>query len=189
MNANIIMGILFAIMLLIYFNYYDKKEKEKDDNLYNDKKNMVRPSVDDISEYENIVNFLFDYQELYELSPANYEGVVGSLKDFVKIYENSVVSDDNLETNYESMNVLKKHAMNSLQNIIYSAHVTKNRFYENKINKGLDELDDILSYYIGVVYARSVDKLKKNGYNNKSKIIYPDEYPKPNNYYSQEEMF
>src|SRR5690606_30308181 len=80
-QLNVITGITIASLIIYYI--YIKAENEKIEfvNQIKTKDKLIRPSINKIENYPNIVDFLFSIGEFYSFSPANYETMVDSIDE------------------------------------------------------------------------------------------------------------
>lgn len=184
-QLNVITGITIASLIIYYI--YIKAENEKIEfvNQIKTKDKLIRPSINKIENYPNIVDFLFSIGEFYSFSPANYETMVDSIDEFLTLYEESNKINNTAGNNYTIAQIKKSSSLNSLQAFIFSIPPSVKMNFVNKMDRATDNLNFILSGMLYDIYIINKRYIEKNGFNidsiNLDMII--DNKFKPVNYY------
>ncbi len=190
MNSINITIVAIIILLTIYHLYNknkniknisreeeeEEKEEEEDKN-YETKLENIVPNVDDIGK-DDVIDFLFSIQEMYEYNPLSYEEMIDYIKAFLTIYD--IIFDGPARFSdyyYQIAESNKINAVNSLHSIIHKLP-TDNKSLMDKHTRAHKRLETILTYYLNELYDKCQDNLLKNGYSVYTRAINlgPKEY-------------
>lgn len=182
-GLNIVFGIILAVFLILYFN----SKKQYNDSEYNKmiemKKDYIRPKPLKLLEYTNLVNFIYSIQDFYIYNPQSYENMIDEIDNFLLIYEEAKNLPNLAGINYGIMEKHKQYALNHLHSLIFG--LPSNISVTDKLNRSIDELDNILSEYHDELYNQNKINIAQYGYNNSSILI--NTGPKEKNYYEDRE--
>jgi hypothetical protein len=181
-KLSLILTLVIAILIIFYINYRKQDKKIEEEIIIEDKYDKIRPQTEIIKRYSDIIDFIFSIQEMYIYNPPAFEEVVDNIEEFLKYLEDSRRFPENAGSNYPIMESKKKYAVNSLHSLIYN--LPANKYFINKMERGMEKLNDILDEYLDEVYKLNNDNIKDNGYNARSTVIYKG--PKPTNFYEKE---
>ncbi len=190
-KLNISITLIFSILIAYYFfnqlRLSEKNHNDKNIKILNKKINKIRPSPEIITKYEDLINFLFSIQDLYEYNPAAYEEMIDSIKSFLLIYEESKKINILAHQNYSVANIKKNNAVNSLHSIIINS--VSNNNLDNKINRSYRILNNLLEKYIDEIELLIKKDIKYNGYNVKTNGILDYKMKPYNDFESNKYMF
>ena len=182
-NINIAITIVIMTTLAIIYYLYnkniliDEQEQEQELELEQElaqeiKLENIVPNVDDI-EKDDIIDFLFSIQDMYEYNPLSYEEMIDYIRAFFTLYDIILNSPTNSvrfsDYYYQIAESNKNNAVNSLHSIIYK--LPNDKALMDKHTRAHKRLETILTYYINELYDKCKDNLLKNGYNIHTRAI------------------
>ncbi len=174
--------ILLILVIIVYLikEYYNinKEIKENNEIIKENKLKYIRPNVSELSQYEDIIDFLYYNQDLYKENAASYNEMVNSIKTFFKIYDESIKIPELANYNYSLLDNEITNSVNLLHSIIINSLPVK--AINDKITNAYKKLYTILNKYIDEIKLIIKKDIKLNGYNINTKII--DNLKKPYNY-------
>ena len=179
-NIDLRVIIIIIGFVISYLNHRSITQLDTKQDIYNLKKNMIKPQLEDVSEKENIINFVYSIQDLYIYNPQQYEEMINHINNFFRLYKLSFINTKTVHTNFNHMETDKRSALNALKSIIFNS--PNNNDVRQKINGAVDILDSILTKYLDQISYLIDDDIYKNGYNMDTAII--DYETKPFNSYS-----
>ena len=144
-----ILGLSIGIFFCIYLNSYYLNKKSTNLEIYQEKKKDIEFNYED--KYANIINFIFKLKDLRKVDDRNYDLFILSIRKFIQLdkdFEYLLESESNktwLEQNIIKMNDYKNKSLNYLLSISISSADKK---VDEKVEKSIDELDNIISCYI-----------------------------------------
>jgi len=178
-NLNVILALIIGTIIIIYLNGKNKtdltdKQIEKEIKIDN-----IKPDPNKISEYNDILDFIFSIQDMYEYNPQSYEEMLDNINAFLSIYNIILDGTPYCEYHYQIASSKKDNAVNSLHSIIYNT--PSNKMVMDKHTRAHKRLETILNVYLNKLYDTCHNSLIINGYNIYKKQINlgPKEY---NNY-------
>ena len=135
--------------------------------------NTTFPKSKYIHDYNNktLKNFMYLNQEFYYYNKQNWIDMISSIDNFLSIYEDITIDNSKAGILYNLMNDYKKEALFNLNGIKISCKDKKEILI--KINKSLNDLEQILNKYLYDVYIKNELYIKKYGYNTETKLIQP----------------
>ena len=187
-KLNFIFGIFIAVLIILYSDKYTKNEINNNNNIKQTKINHIRPPLsNNITEYNNIVDFLFSIQEFYSYSPANYQDMVDNIDNFFILYNQSNKIPKVSGINYTIAQKYKSKSLNSLQTLIFSLPSSVHKYYIDKLDRATEQLDFMLSSYLQDIYTINDNYVKSNDININTKFLNnnKDDKPKPSNYFEE----
>lgn len=173
-NINIAITIVIMTTLAIIYYLYnkniliDEQEQEQELELEQElaqeiKLENIVPNVDDI-EKDDIIDFLFSIQDMYEYNPQAYEEMSDNIEAFLTVYDIIHAGTPLCDHYYQIAESKKDNALNSLHSIIYKIpgdnvvvekHTRAHKRLETILNKYLNKLYDECQHNI-VKYGRTV---------------------------------
>jgi hypothetical protein len=181
-KTNQIFGLLIGILIIIYLRLDDINNNSDDSVRQEIKKNTIKPEINRIKKYEDILNFLFSIQDLYIYNPEAYEELVINLELFLEIYENTKIDNKFYTQYYKIAYKVKRECLNGLNSIVYNA--ADKIEVRNKIEDSIVVLEGILNKYTKELYEICHEKIDEYGYN--MKTIPVNNHFKPANEYINE---
>lgn len=178
-NLSIILCIFISITIIFYFDYRKQDEKKTNKEMLDKKYNVLRPKSTTIEKYSEIIDFLYSIQEMYVYNPQSFEELIENINEFFENYEYTIKFPEIAGKLYSILEVRKTNSLNSLHSIIYN--LPSNKFFENKLERAVEKLDSLLSYYLDEVVIINDNYNKSYGFTNNSVII--NKGPKEVNYY------
>lgn len=185
-KLNIVYGTFIVLLILYAYNEQNLYAKQEIKEILEAKNNSIIPKSDKIKNYSEIVNFLFSIQDFYIYNPIGYEDMVQSLDDFFKFYEEVENNNELAGSHYSVLNDERRHAMNSLQSMIYN--FPTNKEYVAKLNNSVNMLHSLLEKYLDNVKLINTKNIYENGYHTRTKIIV-DEMVVPYNTFDHTNTF
>lgn len=161
-----------------YIRNYGNKIKKLDDLVLEPyQEELIKntfPKSKYIHDYNNttLKNFMFLNQEFYYFNKQNWIDMVENIDNFLSIYEDIVIDNSKAGILYQSMKDYKNNALFYLNGIKISCKDKKEVI--NKINLAVNDLESILNKYLFDVYIKNDLYIKNNGFNNETKLIYPN---------------
>ena len=181
-KLNVIVGMIFAFLCIIYINEKNKKTKNDDVNLRQKKAKIIEPEVKKLKKYNDIIDFLFSIQDLYIYNPQAFEEMHHNITNFFIVYEDILKNKKQTNNLYNIADKNMNDSINNLHSIIYN--LPENDInVRNKLHVAMDVLEKILNKYLNEIYEYHIDNLN-NGYNVDYKII--NTGPKEHNYYGDD---
>lgn len=175
------LGILIGIIISIYYFMLSKEKVVEDENIRDKMLEEIKHPIYDISEYPELINFLFWIQDFNNFNKATYEELVNLINEYIILYEEGILADSGKRYN---MMVSKKNLIiNTLHSFIYSIPI--NITYKEKLEKTMKKLDGILQFYLDEVEKKYKETIK-NRYNNETVMLIKDVYP--NNFYLDNQL-
>lgn len=178
-NLNFIFGVCIASLFLYYAKYF--YDLQINSSISNDisKLNSIYPSLNHVSPYNDVVDFLFSIQDLYSYNPLVFENMIDSLENFFELYHNHLSQHSLSSIIYQSLSDIKRNALNDLSEL--HTNMPSNIFLNNKIDLALSQLESILNSYLDIAYHSYQQILYKNGFDISVSDIYIG--PSPKNVY------
>jgi len=144
-----ILGLFIGIIVTIYLNSYYSTTKSSEVEIYQDKKEDIEFDYED--KYANIINFIFKLKDLRQIDNRNYDLFILCIRKFIQLdkdFEYLLEAESNKSWLLQSiikMNDYKNKALDYLLSISLSVN---NDQVDDKIEKSIDKLDEILGCYI-----------------------------------------
>lgn len=168
-QLNFIFGIFIAFLIISYYYQIDYKEDLKNNEIFEEKKKTLIPKTEDLEKYIDIVNYLYSIQELYYDNPQTYINLIESIEKFFKYYEQVKIDKKLSDVNFGLMERNKNKSLNHLSSFIVNLKTNKDLYI--KLEKSIDNLEDILLKYQNETYNYYLDNLYEEGYNVNTKLI------------------
>jgi hypothetical protein len=179
---NTVFGLLVACSLIYYLQSNGKGNSEVTRENFNAKVTSIRPPINRIKGYPELVDFLFSIQEFYSFNPQNYEDMVDSIDDLMELYEETIKINRLAGNNYPLAEQKKSDALNALHSFTYNIPAAMHKYNSDKLNMARSRLDFILSSYLYDILDINKDMIGKFGYSRDTVVI--SEGPKASNYYN-----
>jgi len=169
-GMSILIAIIIGYFVINYLNHRYESNEYTHDKIQKIKEHLITPELtNDSKEHNDVINFLFSIQDLYESNPQQYTEMVKNINYFYELYNLTFLDNTLCYTNYEMMKQFKRNAANDLMCIIIS--VPNDKQVHEKIQAAAVILDDIMTHDLDKI-SYIVDKCTfKLGYNIDTKII------------------
>ena len=191
-NTNILIGLIFACIIIYYFYTYKKYnilndtqiQKEKFDQLYS--RNKI------LSKYPKIVDFLFYIENFKSDNIQEYINLVAKFEDFCKLYEYCLLEYNLISSNYDTLVDTQIQILNSINCFIFSTDsieleniLVKQRISaENLTNELLNNLMKLYKrqiYYDGYnIGTKNLNNSKVMAYNFLYDVNYTGDFDRYN---------
>lgn len=134
----------------------------------------VFPKSKYINDYNNktFLKFLFLNQEFYYYNQQAWIDMVSDIDKFLEIYDDITIDISQAGILYNSMKDKRNDAIENLKSI--KINCPDKRTVIEKINRSIDELENIMNKYLYDVYIKNKINIENNGYNNHTTIINPN---------------
>lgn len=160
-KANILCGLLFGLVFIMYLYENNKKEQYTKNILVEQKKNALLPKPQ--KEYgEDMQNFLFSTQYFYQYNPQAYEDFINELDDFIGIYEQTKDDFKLSGINYNLLTDKKKSLLFTFNSILFN--LPPSMSHETKLYNSVKILDLLLEKYLNNIMKLFRYNIKQNGY-------------------------
>lgn len=127
-NINILIGIIFA-SIMIYYIYTDRKYNKRTDNqLKIEKFESIATKNRILAKYPDIVDFLYYFENYKKFSILKYQDLVSNFESFCQIYEYCLIDNKNIFTNYDILKDIKITICNIINSFIFNSYQIE---YEN----------------------------------------------------------
>lgn len=160
-------------------DYKKQDEIKENTDIIKQKYDSIRPHMETVGEFDDIINLLYSVQEMYIYNPQAYEEVVDNINEFLEIYKQSKMFPELAGSNYPLADKAHCNAINAIHSIIYN--LPPNKFFINKLERAVENLDTILSTYLSEIYEINNIQNKSYGYNANSVVI--NKGPRAINFY------
>lgn len=171
-KLSVVYGTFMVLLILYYLNDNYTKTKNTINTILQTKNDSILPKTTHVSNYNDMVNFLFSIQDFYIYNATAYEDMVQAIDTFFIYYEEVINNNELAGIQYDILIDKKKLALNSLQSIIYKIPI--NAQYTKKLNDSVVMLNEILQNYIENIKLINENNIYKNGYRRSTKIITND---------------
>ena len=168
-QLNFLFGLFVAYLIIDYYYKIDLKEDLKNKEIFEEKKKSLLPKTKKLEKYQDIVNYLYSIQELYYDNPETYINFIESIEMFFKYYEQVKIDKKLSGVNFELMERKKQLSLNFLSSFMINLKTNKSLYI--KLERSLDELENILLKYHNETYNSYLDNLHEEGYNVNTKLI------------------
>lgn len=168
-GLNTIFSLICAILIIIYL--YQQKEANISNisTQYKLKGDMIRPPINETRKHNEIVDFIFSIQDIYQYCPAVFESMVNNIENFFRTYEDGILVPEKGDILFQSMMNSKTAVLNDLHSMIYS--LPNNNDINNKMLNVADKADELLSVYTQEIYDKYQDYIISNGLDASHHII------------------
>lgn len=168
-ELNILVGLIisFGIIYVLYSDYSTVQNNTKE--LFEQKTKLIHPPPKESLKHDRMINFLFSIQDFYVHNPQAYEDMKEHIDYFFKLYNEATRNSQMAGNNYQLLQDQKHNALNSLQSILY--RVPFHKQYDQKLQRSVVTLRQILDGYIYKVYEIYEEELYNTGYSSNIRII------------------
>lgn len=167
-NMMILVGLFFASIIVYYWYTYRIMNNLTKDDITNDKFEIVNPNSYILKTYPDFVDFLFYIEDFKKFDISNYNKLVELFQNFSKLNNACTIDNNFIDDYYNTMNNIKYNIVDCLGKYNYT---TNSSTFSNKINNSQTQIETILNNYMDKLITIQKNKIKKNGYNNKTKIL------------------
>lgn len=162
-NTNILIGLIFASLIIYYLYTYRKYNMITDKEKFNIKFNNLYTNENILIKYPKIIDFLF-YMENYKYKDINnYNNIINSFKYFCKIYEYCLIDYNLICKNYQKLMDSKNKILEQIDNFVF---IYKNNIYENTLIKQKIAAEKIINELLNNLVVLYKKNIYYNGYNN-----------------------
>lgn len=175
-------AVAFLISYLIFSRKKTKQIPHSDEQQI--KLDSITPRPQRIDNYPEIIDFLYDVREFYNLNPNAFYMVVQNVDNFMQLYDQimhnkMIYCTENLEV----ANEFARNAKNHFHSIIYNLDVDNN--ITTRFHKTLRQFELLLYQYTKQMINKCNSDFSPENISNTSK--YYDEYgPRPFNYFDND---
>ena len=162
-NYNILIGLIFCVLIILYHYTYLKYNTISDTAIENEKFNSICSKNLILSNYTDIVNFLFYFENLRSNNIQQYENLINSFENFIKIYEYCLIDNELIFKYFSNLISKKILILTIINNFIFT---TLEMDYENIIIKNKNNCEELLNKYLNNLVILYKKKIYYNGYNN-----------------------
>jgi len=186
-GLNLVVGLIIAIILIIYYHQKQEIESDTDKKLLIKKEQNIFPALNkEAYEYPNIIEFIYTIQEFYVFNPQAFEEMIDNVNTFINIVSSVKLGNINCSENYHIAESKMHNSTNAFHSIIYKLPASPKIL--KKFNRAHRQLYELLHTYLDNIYDRCNEINIKKGYNNTTKII-DHNSPKPHNFYVNNKDF
>lgn len=185
-KLSVVYGTFIVILILYILNEKYVHTKKTINDILKIKNNSILPQSERISNYNDVVNFLFSIQDFYVYNPQAYEDMIESIDNFFIQYEEVLNNNMLAGCHYDILNDKRRSSLNSLQSMIFTFPI--NVDYNQKLNKSVVVLDEMLKKYMEQIKLINDNNIYKFGFNINTKLIYNNSIV-PYNTYTFEKEF
>jgi hypothetical protein len=145
------MFLTFILALLIYLKReLDSVSTKEQTNI---KLKLIRPQPQNLNDYPDIIEFLFNIRHFYYINPNSFTLMIMHLDNFFKIYEDVMTKQvNNCKYNYDIILYSTRSVLNNLHSVIFNLDVDKN--LTKKYQLSLKELHIIIYQYVDKVVKK-----------------------------------
>lgn len=190
-NINILIGLIFA-SIIIYYLYTDKKYNKRTDNqLKKEKFEIIATKNQILSKYPEIVDFLFYFDNYKKFSVLKYQNLVSNFESFCQIYEYCLIDNTIIFTNFNILKDIKITISNIINSFIFNSYQIE---YENILIKHRISAQELLDKMLNKLVLLYKKYKYYNGYKTDSNLIsydniFPYNIAFDNNYREHYEPF
>jgi hypothetical protein len=168
-SINIFIPILIGWFIISYLNHQSITDDETQEEILKLKEKTINNKLPKIVKNDDVINYLFSIQDIYQYNPQTYENMNNNIKEFFKLYKVSFVNRKNADINYGLMENYKREALNSLHSIIFN--LPDDNRARQKLNNSILVLDKILTKYLDQISYVSDNYKFKNNIDNQTIMI------------------
>jgi len=190
-GINIVVGMIFALVVICYLYDKNKIVIETEKREYQDKIDYIKPAITvDVEKNvddKKLVDLLFSIQDLYIYNPQAYEEMIDNIQDFLKLetilgnVQNRYFQKDyQYEKYFQLAQDKKNNAINSLHSIIFQ--LPSNHEITDKLERAYERLETVLTDRLNHMYDKCYELLIRDGYTVHNTVI--NIGPTPANNYS-----
>lgn len=144
-ELNIVYGTLIAGLVFWYLYKQHNENAKYGKEMLEKKKSYIKPQGTYITNYPELIDFLFSVQEFYVSNPASYNAMIRTLDKFLMIYEEIQIDNSLVMYNYETLILMKREILNNFHAMIFGM---TNEALTTKLSENLILFDDILDEYL-----------------------------------------
>lgn len=182
-GLNIILGLILAVVTILYLYEKETTAIELEKEQYEEKLESINPSPKNITGDNDLINFLFSVQDFYVFNPPAFEEVIDNIDSFKSLYEDVFADAELCNYYYQILDSKKSNALNAFHSIIFT--LPNNQVFTEKFDRAHKRLETILNKYLNEAYDQCSFNLYKNGRDTLKRQILkgPREY---NHYFDEE---
>ena len=161
-----IFSLLISLSIIYYLRLNQLNDELNDGNKKQEKIKLIKPNIDKIKYYDDIVNYLYSIQDLYIYNPEAYEEIIINLELFLEVYENTKLDNIYYTQYYKIADRVRRTCLNNLQSIIFN--IGNEMEVKMKLNNAIIGLNEIFNEYMDDLYNISKEKIEIYGYDSKT---------------------
>ena len=171
---------LFIGLSIVFYLRLDTLNNQSDEGSKKEIKiNVIKPEINRIRNYDDILNYLFSIQDLYIYNQESYEEMINNIELFLEVYEKTIIDEKYYTQYYKIADRVRRSCLNNLHSIIYN--IGNKTEVKEKLNNALISLNEILNNYMDNLFDICKRKKNTNGYDNKT-IPISNDIPAYNEY-------
>lgn len=149
-GLNIILGIVFAVMVIAYYTERNELEILNEDSERKAKIENITPKLHENAEFDDVISLVFSIQDFYDYNPQAFEEMIDNINNFFEIYDILKKGYFHCEYMYQIADSKKNNANNALQSMIYTLPVSPE--VTEKLDRAHKRLETILLEYLNKMH-------------------------------------
>ena len=162
-GLNVLLGLAIAIIVIWYLNDRDVTDVYDEQSEKQTKIENIKPEPTDMKERDDMLDFLYSIQDMYEYNPEAYEEMMDNLNAFFTIYDIISKGTSPCDHYYQIAESKKGNAINALHSIVIK--VPNNKIVMDKHSRAHKRLETLLNNYLNELYDMCHHKVLKHGRN------------------------
>lgn len=162
-SGNILIGLIFASLIIYYLYTYRKQNILTDKQKFNEKFNNLFTNDNILNKYPKIVDFLFYLENFKYKDIENYNKIIDSFENFCQIYEYCLIDYNLIFQNFQKLIDLKDLIINQINSFIF---IYGNTDYENILIRQQNSAKKIINELLNNLVILFKKKIYYDGYNN-----------------------
>lgn len=167
-NTNILIGLVFASIIIYYFYTYRKYRILSETQIQKEKFNQLYSKNNILEKYPKIVDFLFFIENFKSENIQEYLRLVEKFEEFCKLYEFCLLDYNLISTNYSTLVDQKIKILNNINCFIFSTDYIE---LENILIKQRISAEKILDELLNNLVKLEKKNIYYDGYNVKTQKI------------------
>lgn len=178
-GLNIFLALILALVVIAYIQDKNDTKILHEETEKEHKLDSIKPKPENFKGHDDIVDFVYSVQDLYDYNPLAFEEMVDNLDVMLEIRTLLEKGVKNCEHYYQIAENKKNNALNSLHSLIFTIPTSKR--LTDKLDRGHKRLETVLNKYLNYMYDICYHDTVKNGYN--VERIHINLGPKAHNHY------
>jgi hypothetical protein len=178
-GMNIILALVIGVIVIWYIddknltNIYDEHSERQT------KINNIKPAPTKMENKDDMLDFLYSIQDMYEYNPEAYEEMLDNLNAFFETYDTIHRGTRPCDFYYQIAESKKENAVNALHSIVF--RVPGDKIIMDKHARAHKRLETLLTNYVNELYDICHYNVLKKGRNVYNRAI--NLGPKEHNHY------
>lgn len=175
-GLNVVVGLAFAVLIVSYIHEKDVQSNQLKDTEKETKVKAIKPEPKNFKDKDDIINFFFSVQDLYQYNPQAYEECVDNVRAFFKLYNTVFIGTEFCDDYFIIAKSKKNNALNCFHSLIFK--LPQHAVITDKFNRAHKRLETLLTKYLNELFDKCDQNLITNGYsiNKRSINLGPTEY-------------